>query len=143
MYPNILLLSPILSATCSQIHLHLHTPNFVLRSYAALCCSCVTLCLRNCLFPTTHTKSPSRILHSMPRRSFFFSTGKRAMREKNILIFINYSFETFQLWLFNIRSYTNSFGYEIFGTNELYTQGFSNKVRKMNGNLFSLLVKFR
>lgn len=36
-----------------------------------------------------------------------------------------------QLWLFNVHCYTNSFGYEIFGTNELCTQGLSNKVRKM------------
>lgn len=35
-----------------------------------------------------------------------------------------------QLWLFNVHCYTNSFGYEIFGTNELCTQGLSNKVRK-------------
>lgn len=41
-----------------------------------------------------------------------------------------------QLWLFNVHCYTNSFGYEIFGTNELCTQGFSNKVSKIVSTFF-------
>lgn len=42
-----------------------------------------------------------------------------------------------QLWLFNVHCYTNSFGYEIFGTNELCTQGFSNKVSEKNVELLN------
>lgn len=57
------------------------------------------------------------LVHIMHRDSALFTDGctKTTTHSK-------------QLWLFNVHCYTNSFGYEIFGTNELCTQGFSNKV---------------